>query len=230
MCVKSLTKTRTEFILRLVISIKIVAGELERLLHNALLYADEEAMRLQQILLVFGEETLQVYACDDYVAVTDSAELYDGRDLEVSLSIEDAKALVSWVKENKKIIHKYDIIIRPKMTGIIFECDETSTDEESDNLFFSDRLGNSEAWELVMQLLEPDQDIVYIKSFLIRPERISKSWRLKADKEAPIAFRGIDINGNNLIQFKKGETIVGCIMPVKPEYVEEKFLWQTTEA
>lgn len=211
------------------ISIKIVAGDLDRLLQNALLYSDPDAMRLQEVLFVFDGDSLTVYACDDYVAITDSAPLIEGRVLEQSFTISDIKKLAEWVKADKKIIHKYEIELRQKFTGMIFECDDTSTEDESDNIFLSDVTVN-DAWDVVFRLLDEEQELAQITGFTIKPERVSKLWRLKADKDAPIDFRGVLINSQLLVQFKKGDTIIGAIMPVKREYVSEEFLWPNTEA
>lgn len=221
---RSLTKTKSGPTTIRETSIKIQAGELDRLLQNALLYADEKALRLQEILFLFSEDTLQVLACDDYVAVIDSGDITEGSEMELVFSISDIKKIAEWVKSDKKIIHKYDIILRRKFTGMIFECDETSTDEDSDNLFIKDETP-SEGWEVVLLILSDNLDVVEMDEFIIKPERLSKLWRLKSDKDAPIHLRGVEVNNMLLIQFKKGETLHGVIMPVQREFVKEEFLW-----
>jgi len=112
------------------------------------------------------------------------------------------------------------------MTGVIFECEDTSSDDESDNIFLSD-IVPSENWSVVHKILDLELDGFYIQDWAIRPERLSKLWRLKADKEAPISIRGVTLSDRLLIQFKKGRTLVGAIMPVDQSYVDEDFLWQT---
>lgn len=206
---------------------KIPALDLDRVIQNVLLYADPKAVRLQEILFETpGDGNLYVYSCDDYVAVSD----YTSIDLPVrkhpfSFSIQDVDALGDWIKKDKKVVHKYDITIRPKMTGVIFECEDTSSDEESDNFFISDR-APSDLWGTVFEILNLDLEGFYAPDWAIRPERLVKLARLKADKEAPIIIRGVELKQKFLIQFKKGRTIVGAIMPVDQTYVDEDYLWR----
>lgn len=206
---------------------KIPALDLDRVIQNVLLYADPKAVRLQEVLFETpGDGNLYVYSCDDYVAVSD----YTSIDLPVrkhpfSFSIQDVDALGDWIKKDKKVVHKYDITIRPKMTGVIFECEDTSSDEESDNFFISDR-APSDLWGTVFEILNLDLEGFYAPDWAIRPERLVKLARLKADKEAPIIIRGVELKQKFLIQFKKGRTIVGAIMPVDQTYVDEDYLWR----
>lgn len=206
---------------------KIPALDLDRVIQNVLLYADPKAVRLQEILFETpGDGNLYVYSCDDYVAVSD----YTSIDLPVrkhpfSFSIEDIDALGTWIKKDKKVVHKYDITIRPKMTGVIFECEDTSSDEDSDNIFISDQTP-SELWDTVFEILNLDLEGFYAPDWAIRPERLVKLARLKADKEAPIIIRGVELKQKFLVQFKKGRTIVGAIMPVDQTFVDEDYLWR----
>lgn len=204
---------------------KIPAPELDRVIQNVLLFADEKAMRLNEIFFVASEDLGFVsFSCDDYVAVTDSCPA-DFHLKEFALTISDVDKLGEWIKKDKKVVHKFDIDIRPKMTGIIFECIDTSTDEESDNLFFSYVIPNYSSWDTVFDILNEENPGMSIPSFAIRPERLSKLWRLKADKEAPIHLRGVELKDKLLIQFKKGKTLRGAIMPVDLDYVAEEYRW-----
>lgn len=205
-------------------SFKVPAPELDRVIQNVLLYADPKAMKLNEILFVFSGAQLRVYSCDDYVTVCDSLTTDLGLDYVFSLKIEDVDKLGDWIKQDKKVVHKYSITLQKKMTGMLFECEDTSTDDESDNIFLSEIIP-SEAWDLVFQLLDEDAERRMIGNFAIRPERLTKLARLKADKEAPIDQRGVDINGYLIIQFRKGSTLRGAIMPVTREKVKEEFLW-----
>jgi hypothetical protein len=207
--------------------VKIPAAELDRLVQNALLYSDPKAMRLQEVLFETpGDGNLYVFACDDYVAVSDYA-FFDlrVRKFPFAFSIPDLEVLGDWIKKDKKVVHKFGITIQPKMTGVIFECDETSTDEESDNIFLSDQKP-SELWGTVFEILNLDLEGFYAPDWAIRPERLVKLARLKAAKEAPIVIRGVELKQKFLVQFKKGSSIVGAIMPVDQSYVDEDFLWK----
>jgi hypothetical protein len=209
------------------VGIKVPAPELDRLIQNALLYADEKAMRLNEILLHSKDDRLYIYSCDDYVAVSDWTVLPGVvRKSPIAFTISDIDKLAEWIKKDKKVVHKYDITVQPKMTGVIFECEDTSSDDESDNIFLSD-IVPSENWSVVHKILDLELDGFYIQDWAIRPERLSKLWRLKANKEAPISIRGVTLSDRLLIQFKKGRTLVGAIMPVDQSYVDEDFLWQT---
>lgn len=186
-------------------------------------------MKLNEILFETQNNQLYGYSCDDYVAVSDWIDL-DGvvRSHPFAFTIEDVEDLAEWLKLDKKVVHKYNIIIRPKMTGVIFECDDTSTDDESDNIFLSD-IVPSDNWNVVFDILNLDLSLMSIPEFAVRPERLSKLWRLKADKEAPIDIRGVELKDQLLIQFKKGSSLVGAIMPVLRSKVNEEYLWQTTD-
>lgn len=210
-------------------SYKVAAADLDRVVQNVLLFADKKAVRLNEVFFYTNPDGLGVYSCDDYIALGDTLSA-DLANREFALSIEDAEALGDWIKKDKKVVHKYDIILRYKMTGIIFECDETSGEDDSDNIFFTYKTANQKAWDMVFQLLSEENEERLVQGFAIRPERLTKLARIKADKQAPIDVRGVDVNGHLIIQFRKGSTAVGAIMPVKREYVEEEFLWHNIEA
>lgn len=207
------------------ITIKIKAGDLDRLIQNALLFTDEKAIRLHQVLFVIENDKLQIFSIDDFVSVTDSCDVVDQVPQVFALTIADVDYLGEWVKKDKKVVHKYDIIIQPKFTGMLFECEETSPEDESDNIFFNYDPVDEEAWDLVEQLLDVNLENHPIESFAVRGERVSKLWRLKADKEAPIDFRIVNINSWLIVQFMKGDTLRGAIMPIRREMVREEFLW-----
>lgn len=207
---------------------KVTAPDLDRVVQNALLYADKKAIRLNEVFFYTNADGLGVYSCDDYIALGDSLSADLGNS-EFALSIEDTEKLGEWIKKDKKVVHKYDIILRYKMTGIIFECDETST-EDSDNIFFSYRAPLQDTWNMVFQLLSEENEERTVSGFAVRPERLAKLARIKADKEAPIDMRGVDVNGHLIIQFRKGDTAVGAIMPVRRDRVKEEFLWPNIEA
>lgn len=200
---------------------KISAKELDRVLQNALEFGNEGEVRLNEILFVFSTDNLSVLSCDDYVAVVDrvDGDFYENT---FSLTIPDAKRLGAWIKTDRKTVKKVDIEVRYKMTGIIFEV-------EDDSFFVSWRGPKMEGWNLVFQLLEEDHPDVMFDGFAIRPERLTKMSKLRADKEAPIDLRAIDINGHLIVQFRLGHTLRGAIRPVDTDYVQEEFLWHHTD-
>lgn len=207
-------------------SIKVTALDLDRIVQNALLFADKNANRLREVLFIIEGSIVTVYACDDYFVISDSLEIQEnptnGR---FTLSVEDLEILGKWIKQDKKVVHKYQISIQQKFTGTLFECDETSTDEESDNIFLNHASDHTELWERVHAMLDLNRPLITANGFLVRPERFMKLSRFKAPKEAPIAFRFVDVRGTMIIQFKLGTTLFGAIIPVFEEYVQEEFLW-----
>jgi hypothetical protein len=200
---------------------KVNAKDLDRVVQNALEYADDKAVRLHEVLFIFTADSLTVLSCDDYIAVKDSLEA-DLHPNEFALTIPDTEKLGVWIKKDRKVVKKADIDIRFKMTGIIFESDD-------DNIFLSYKSITKDAWELVMILLDPELEPVVFEDFAVRSERLVKLGKLRADKEAPIHIRPVDINGNLILQFKKGTTLIGAIRPVDLDYVQEEFLWHHTD-
>lgn len=207
---------------------KIPAQELDRIIQNVLLFSDKKALRLNEVLLSFTPDTVHAYSCDDYVAVSDSLTYSDGFNKEFCLTVSDAELLGEWIKKDRKTVHKYDIIIRPRFTGLIFECEETSSEDGSDKLFFEYGEPNEQAWKLVKILLDTSATEVSYYGFAIRPERLTKMSRFKAHKDAPIDLRGVDINDHLIVQFRRGDTLVGAIMPVRREVIREEFLWKNS--
>jgi hypothetical protein len=204
----------------------VSAPDLDRVIQNALLYVNEKSVRVVHVLFLVLDNRLIAYSTDDYIAVTDSCPVVDqAGKIWTTLSIADAKLLGEWIKKDKKVVHKYDIKIQKKFTGILFECEDTSTDDGSDNIFFPLTPEHKETWDLVFELLAEDAFDCPVSFLAIKPERLAKLARLKADKEAPIDLRGVEIRGHPLVQFKKGDTITGCIMPVDRSKVDDRFLW-----
>lgn len=197
---------------------KITAPDFDRLVQNVLLYADKKAVRLQQVLFVFGNNKVDAFSCDDYIAVTDSISPETEGTYEFSLSIEDTEKLGEFIKKDKKVIHKSDITV--KFFNTYLKVYDEDNEEKYD---FIEPAWPS--WDLVMQLISEENDLQEVFDFAVRPERLVKLARLKAAKEAPIHLRGIDINGNLVVQFKKGLTVHGAIMPVDVSRVNEEFLW-----
>lgn len=204
---------------------KILAPELDRVVQNALLYVNPKSVRLVEVFFVFGSERIDVFAADDYVVITDSAPLEEtGSAREIALSIEDVKKLGEWVKEDKKVVHKSDINVKFKNT--LMELSSPDSDREISISFLKEP--SYASWDFLMELLTDEAEPRFIDHFAVRTERMAKLARLKAEKEAPIDMRGIDVRGHLVVQFKIGNSITGAIVPVDRSKVDERFLWQGT--
>lgn len=205
---------------------KIEAKELNKLLENVLLFTNKKAVGLQEVFFTLVGDTLSAYSCDDYISLGDSVKVVetDSKGKEFVLSIEDAEKLLTWVKKDKKVVHKNDIQIRFYNTYL-------KADSEGDTeKFIFVKEPAFDKWNLVFQLLDEDQSLAPFYDFAVRPERLVRMGQIKAEKEAPIHMRGFDINGHLLVQFRKGKTVVGAIRPVDTSHVSEEFLWPNTEA
>ena len=204
------------------ILLKVVAGDLDRLIQNVLLYTNSKAVRLREVFFTLGSEKMYAFSCDDYIAVGDWIEVESTEVKEFSLSLQDLERLAEWIKKDKKVIHKTEIEL--KFYNTYFKA---SADDDIEKFQYMDET-NYDAWDIVFDMLSEDQPVRIIEEFAVRPDRFAKIARLKADKEAPVVFRGIDINGHLLVQFKKGLSLVGVAMPIDVERVQEEFRWKKT--
>lgn len=199
---------------------RVTAPDLDRVIQNVLLYVNEKSVRVTHVFFTVLDNELRAYSTDDYIAVTDSL-LADSEDRWFELTIEDTKKLGEWIKKDKKVVHKSEIEIKFKNTLVNF----SSPDFDGDISISFPKESQNDALNLIFELLAEDAYDSPVSFMAIKPERLVKLARLKADKEAPIDLRGVDIRGHPLIQFKKGDTITGCIMPVDRSKVDDKFLW-----
>lgn len=206
--------------------LEVLAPDLDRVIQNALLYTNKKALRLREVLVEVAEGKLSVFACDDYIAVVDVLEIPDQSvNKSFSLGVDVVEELGEWIKKDKKVVHK------SKLKLSFFNTYVKIKDEENE-IRKSEYLEPADEWDLVKELLDLTAPGMMIPDFAVRPDRFAKIARLKADKEAPLMFRGIDINGHLVLQFKKGRSLVGAAMPIRQEYIDEEFLWNNehTEA
>jgi hypothetical protein len=207
--------------------VTLPANQLNTLLENILLYTDKKDVNLREVLFVFNGFDLQAFSSDSYVTVTDKTSgASDGKNqgIEFALSIEDVEEFLEYVKKDKKVVHKSEIKLKFKST--LF----TAEDNDFEGHFQANYLKPSwDKWDIVLDLLSEEQHLMPMASYSVNPERFAKLARLKADKEAPIALRGIDVGGKLCLQFKKGSTIVGAVMPIDESYVQEEFLWKKNQ-
>lgn len=202
-------------------TVSVLANELNVLLENILLYTDKKANHLREVLFVFTSQGIQAFACDEYVAITDLVDVDCGESSrEFALSIEDVESFLAWVKEDKKTVHKTVLELKFKhtvMTGKSNDYDSTFQASYQKPIW--------ENWNVVLELLSEDHKESSSQRFNLNPNRLAKLDRLKADKEAPVAFRWVDIRDTMALQFKKGRTIAGVFQPIDDKYVKEEFLW-----
>jgi hypothetical protein len=206
-------------------TVSVLANELNTLLENILLYTDKKANHLREVLFVFTGSGIQAFACDEYVALTDTVVIdQDLSSREFSLSIEDVEKFLSWVKEDKKTVHKTELELTFKYTVMVGKSNDY------DSTFQANYLKPSwNNWNVVLSLLSEEHPEISEMRFNLNPNRLAKLDRLKADKEAPVAFRWVDIDGKIGLQFKKGHTVKGFFQPVDDEYVKGEFLWTNPE-
>lgn len=205
---------------------QVTAPDLDRIVQNALLFVNEKSVFLDEVFFAVLEGRMHVYSSDDYVAITDSLEVTEGaEECSIYLSIADVKALGEWIKKDKKVVHKYDIKIQMKFTGVRFECPDAPEGDDQE-IYFSFAPEIPEPFLFLSAVTSRDIPSVGIPDlFAVRPERVTRLARIKADKEAPIDFRGILMNNRTLLQFRLGDTVTGCVMPVDRSKVDDRFLW-----
>lgn len=207
-------------------TVSVPANELNVLLENILLYTDKKANHLREVLFVFTSEGIQAFACDEYVAITDLVNVdCGGSSREFALSIQDVEAFLAWVKEDKKTVHKTELELKFKHTVL------TGKSNDYDSTFQADyQKPIWDNWNVVLTLLDETLPETSEMRFNLNPNRLAKLDRLKADKEAPVAFRWVDVDGKIGLQFKKGHTVKGFFQPVDDEYVRNEFLWTNPES
>lgn len=199
---------------------RILAPELDRIIQNALLFVNEKSVRVTHVFFTILDNKLRVYSTDDYVAITDSASL-EGPSRWFEFTIEDVKKLGEWIKKDKKVVHKSEIVLKFKHTLVNFSC----SDFDEDISISIPSESQADALNFIFELLDPEAYEVSIPLLAIKPERLTKMARIKADKEAPIDLRGVEVRGHTLVQFRRGDTVTGCIKPVDRSKVDDRFLW-----
>lgn len=201
--------------------VEITAPELNKLLENILLYTDKKALHLREVLFVGADAGIQAFACDEHVAITDTAETSESIPVaEFALGIEVVEQLLEYVKKDKKVVHKSVLVITFRNTLFKVHCDDY------DGYFQADyQKPGWDRWNIVLDLLSDEQDETSAGRFNLNPARLAKLNQLKASKDAPVVFRWVDIQDKLVLQFKKGQSIVGAFQPVDDEYIQEEFLW-----
>ena len=200
--------------------IEIEAKELSRLVKNLLLYTNLKAVRLREIFFVVLQDRLTGYACDDYIAISDSILLGSAERREFAMKVEELEKIDLWLKEGKKTVHKEIVKISFFNTYLKLKS------EDGDIQKFEFCEPDYDSWDHVFSLLNEENEIVTTTHFALRSDRFAKASQLVAEKDTPLIFRSVDLQGHYLLQFKKGSTLKGVTIPIKQEYIEEEFLWE----
>lgn len=200
--------------------VELEAKELSVLVKNLLLYTNLKAVRLREIFFVVLDGKLHGYACDDYIALTDSVPMVGEEVREFAMTVEELEKIDLWLKEGRKAVHKETVKIS------FFNTYLKLRSEDGDIQKFDFVKPNHEAWDLVFELLSDDNPLRPIDYFAVRGDRFAKMSQLVAEKDTPLIFRGVDVNGHLLLQFKKGSTLSGVSIPIKQEFIQEEFLWK----
>lgn len=206
----------------------VSAEDLSRVLTNTMKFVNPKSLDLPgEMMFAVSEKTLIVYACDDYVSITDTAEVSSEQGFETAfvLDLEKVKDLDKICREYKK----YDLSIENVEKRIVHVIVGEKLEEA---LYDQGRIAEKN-WSILDALIFDDFPVASVQAFCLRPERLTKFSQLKANKEAPVDFsvhvvpylEPSDVEEEmHIIKFKLGETIRGAIRPVIRSMVDERFL------
>lgn len=201
--------------------IKILGEDLARICGNALMFCNPKSLYLPgEILFDLTDNTLKVYACDDYFAICSQASFTGTADTFFVLNLNDVKGYtknkekIEGLEEFARRNKKDEILILPEDTAIQF----MAKDEVKVLPFGEYREDN---WYIVEGLIfDPSVTPVAIQSFDSNPERYSKLSQLKYNKDEHwIKWKFVETEtGNLLVRFTVGPDISGVIRPLsEPE-------------
>ena len=192
--------------------IKINGDDLATVTKNAMMFCNPKSIYLPgEILFDLTDNTLKVYACDDYFAVCSQAPFTGNADIFFVLSLTDVKTLEEFSRKNKKD----EILISIAANGNIALSTNDDTKAFEVGEFREDN------WYIVEGLIfDPSVTPVWIQEFDSNPERYAKLSQLKYNKnEHWIKWRFVETQtGNLLIRFSVGPNLNGVIRPLsEPE-------------
>lgn len=194
--------------------IKINGDDLARVTKNAMMFCNPKSLWLPgEMLFDLTDNTLRVYACDDYFAISSQATLVSFRpkfETFFVLNLPDVKTLEEFSRKNKKD----EILITFAGSTVTFSTnDEVNTFEVGEF--------REENWYIVEGLIfDPSVKPVWIQEFDSNPERYAKLSQLKYDKnEHWIKWNFVETEtGNLLVRFTVGPDVAGVIRPLsEPE-------------
>lgn len=204
-------------------SYQILGDDLARVVSNTNKFVNLKSPYLPgELLFYLTPDTLSCYACDDYIAVTDQATLVTSipGHHEFVLSLEDAKELEKFARENKKS----DLSITVGSSGVAFALNEVELKTYELQEY------REPNWEFVNYLLTEPLPIKPVYRVAFRPERFTKFSQLKHDKEAPMDWEFLAADEDRtVIRFKIGETIIGAISALLRDGLDPKYLWEEDE-
>lgn len=191
--------------------IKINAEDLARVTKNAMMFVNPKSLWLPgELLFDLTNNTLSVYACDDYFAICATAPYTGNADTYFVLSLEDVKTLEEFSRKNKKD----EMLLSLDREGVTFGINQ----EEKRFPLGEYR---EENWYVVEGLIYSDEITpATIHSFDSNPERYAKLSQLKYDKNNEwIKWKFVETaTGNLLVRFTVGPDISGVIRPLtEPE-------------
>ena len=192
---------------------QILGEDLARVISNTMKFVNPKSIYLPgELLFDLTDGVLSCYACDDYIAIKDSAPMPESGDFHFVLSLENAKELEAFARENKKSDLDFKVTINE-----LERYDVTFSMNDVDKVTFETLEFRDVNWDIVDMILFEDIPQVPFFDLAFRPERFTKFSQLKHDKEAPMHWRLHEINGNPIVRFDIGDTIHGAIRPVTME-------------
>lgn len=200
--------------------LKINADDLARVCKNAMMFANPKSLWLPgEILFEIEGKTLKVFACDDYFAITDSAELTTGS--AQTFFVLNVRDIQGYTKDKVKHEGLEEFARRHKKEEIQISFGTTGVDFDSNEESISLDFGEfrEDNWYIVDGLINSDEvHPVSIYGFESNPERYAKLSQLKYDKEAfGIIWNFVQTEaGNLLVRFSVGSTLRGVIRPLSP--------------
>lgn len=203
----------------------VTSDSLARLTANALLYVNAKSLRTLGLsrFRVVGDK-LSMLASDDYIAVYDTADITDNKEeVDFYLDKDALTKLEAYSRSNKKF--DGDLNFSKDYDKLTFSVGEDSITVElpefKESVF--------ENYDLAEHFLFDEEDFppTLTTVWALHPDRVAKLYRLKQQGEgAPIDMIFCETNGEPLVRFRYGLTILGIIAPIRREVVDDKFLWK----
>lgn len=199
-----------------------LAGEdLSRIVGNTMKFVNPKSLYLPgELLFNLTANNLSCYACDDYNALTDVAELNtlfksaeEAQEQTFVLKLEDVKDLDKFVRDNKKS----DIAIS------FTEVDHGKTQvsflvNDATKVTYTTLPLREDNWDVVDMILFEECPKLPFYELAFNPERFTKFSQLKHDKEAPMKWELLEMGTSEksmpVVRFTLGNSIIGAIRPL----------------
>lgn len=193
--------------------IQILGEDLARVISNTMKFVNPKSIYLPgELLFDLTNGVLSCYACDDYIAIKDSAPMHEAKDFHFVLSLEDAKTLEKFARENKKSDLSFEVKINElERYEVAFSMNDV------DKVIFETLEVRDRNWDIVDMILFEELPRIPFDDLAFRPERFTKFSQLKHDNESPMRWRLHETNGIPIVRFTIGKTLCGAIRPVTLE-------------